>query len=214
MSYDGVLSVYNSRIIPALVEHSHIYAQNIGKVYCALHGPLIRTDDHQMFIIDLKVINRCYHGFQKLIRRHEVVKSGQRDSILHTRIMGVKSNDIGDTHLYQLLKGQGTVQRFSFCSFVLTALIKKRHDHIDPVGFSGGSSNDPFEILIMVIRRHMVGMTADLVCQAVVAYIYHNKHIRSPDRFTDNAFGFSGAKAWTVTVDEKALLRIPPEIQT
>ena len=191
MSYNGILSIYDGRVIPAFVEHSHIYAQDIGKVYCPLHGTFIRTDDHQMFIVDLEIVDRCYHGLQKLIRRHEVVESGQRDGILHTRIMSVKSNDIGNAHLHQLLKSQGTVQRFSFCSFVLTAFIKERHDHIDPVGFSGGGGNNPLQILIMIVRGHMIGMTADLVCQAVVAYVYHNKHIRSPDRFADNAFGFS-----------------------
>ena len=33
VSYDRVLAVYNGGIITSLVEHTHIYAKNIGEVY-------------------------------------------------------------------------------------------------------------------------------------------------------------------------------------
>ena len=51
MGHDGVLSVDYSGIVAALVEHTHLYAENVGEVDCSVHGSLVRADDHQMFLI-------------------------------------------------------------------------------------------------------------------------------------------------------------------
>ena len=75
-----------------------------------------------------------------------------------------------------------TVERFSSGTFMLSALIKERHDNIDTTCLSSCSSNDSFKILIMVIRGHMVYMTIYSVGKAIIAYIGHNEQICSTDR--------------------------------
>ena len=96
--------------------------------------------------------------------------------------MGIERNDIGNTHCIQFFKGKCTVERFSSGTFMLSALIKERHDNIDTTCLSSCSSNDSFKILIMVIRGHMVYMTIYSVGKAIIAYIGHNEQICSTDR--------------------------------
>ena len=75
MSYDGVLAIYHCGIITSLIEHAHINAQNIGKIYGSGHSTLIRTDDHEMIIVNLEIVNVLYQSFQELIGWEKVVKT-------------------------------------------------------------------------------------------------------------------------------------------
>ncbi len=79
----------------------------------------------------------------------------------------------------QFLQSQGTVQGFPFAALVLASLIEKRHDHIDTVRFSVGCGNDTLQILIVVVRRHMIFVTADRVGQAVVQHIGKDEKIHA-----------------------------------
>ena len=51
MGDDGVLAVYHGGVIAALVEHTHVDAQDVGKVNGAVHGAFIRADDHQVVLV-------------------------------------------------------------------------------------------------------------------------------------------------------------------
>src|SRR5699024_4073455 len=51
MGDDGVLAVYHGGVIPAFVEHTHVDAQNVGKVNGAVHGAFIRAYDHQVLLV-------------------------------------------------------------------------------------------------------------------------------------------------------------------
>ena len=95
-----------------------------------MHRTLVRADDHEMILVNLQVRLRFQKRFDKLIRRIEVVKAFQRNRVLHTRVMGIKSDDVGYSHVNQFLQCLGTVQRFAFGTFVLAAFVKKRHDDI------------------------------------------------------------------------------------
>ena len=53
----------------------HINAQNIGKIYGSGHSTLIRTDDHEMIIVNLEIVNVLYQRFQELIGWEKVVKT-------------------------------------------------------------------------------------------------------------------------------------------
>ena len=75
MGHDGVPAVNNGRVVPAFVEHTHIHTQNIGEVNRALHSTLIRADDHQVLVVDLKVVNGSTQCLQELIGGHKIVKS-------------------------------------------------------------------------------------------------------------------------------------------
>ena len=63
MGNDRVLSVDNGRVITSLVEHTHVNAENIGKINSTSHSSFIRADDHQMIVIDHKVRYGIYQCF-------------------------------------------------------------------------------------------------------------------------------------------------------
>ena len=208
MSNDRVLAVYDGRIITTFVEHTHINTKNIGEIYGSCHSTFIRADDHQMFIVDLQIRYGTKQRFQELISRHEIIKTGQRNRILYTRIMSVKSDDVGNTHVNQLLQSHCTVQRLTFAAFMLSSFIQERHNNIDTMRFSGSSSDDTFQILEMIIRRHMILITAYLISNTVVGDIAKNEKIHSTDRFVDDTFCFTGTETRAVTVDQVRFLRV------
>lgn len=70
---------------------------------------------------------------------------------MHTRVVGIKGENIADTHIDQFFQSEGTVKRLSLCALMLAAFIEEWHDHIDAVRLSGSCGNDTFQILIMVI---------------------------------------------------------------
>ena len=86
---------------------------------------------------------------------------------------------------------------------MLAAFIQERHDHIDPVSLACGSGNDPLQILIMVVRRHMVYMAADGVCLAVIRDIHHDKEVCAADGFFDVAFAFAGSETNAFTFNKE-----------
>ena len=59
---------------------------------------------------------------------------------------------VGNTHVHQLLQSKCAVERLTFGALMLSSFINERHDYVDPVCFSRCSSDDTFQILIMVIR--------------------------------------------------------------
>ena len=109
MCDNRVLAVYDRRIITALVEHSHIYAENIGKIYGAVHSALIRAYDHKVLFVHKKIRLGSEKRLHKLIRGIEAVKSVKRDGILYPGVVCVEGNNVVDAHIYQFLEGKGTV---------------------------------------------------------------------------------------------------------
>ena len=182
MGDDGVLAVYHGGVIPAFVEHTHVDAQNIGKVNGAVHGAFIRAYDHQVLLVHGKIRFRPQKSLHELIRGIKIVKPVEGDGILDPWVVGVKGDDVADTHIHQFLQRQGAVQRLPLGPFVLSALIQEGHDHIQPVGLAVGGGDDPFKILIMIVRGHMVHMSVNGVGKAVVAHIHHEKQVFSADR--------------------------------
>jgi len=208
MSNDRVFTIYNGRIITTFVEHTHINTKNIGEIYSSCHSTFIRADDHQMFVVDLQIRYGTKQRFQELISRHEIIKTGQRNCILYTRIMSVESDNIGNTHTNQLLQSHCTVQRFTFAAFMLSSFIQERHNNVDTVSFSCSSSDDTFQILEMIIRRHMIFITIYFISDTVVGDIAKNEKIHSTDRFVDDTFCFTGTETRAVTVNKERFLCI------
>ena len=110
--------------------------------------------------------------------------------------MGIKGDDVVNAHLYQLLQSECAVQGFPCGALVLAAFIKERHDNGNSSCFTADSSDDTLQILIMIVRRHMVFMTAEGIGLAVVGYVNQQIQIRTADRFQNNALGFAGTKTW------------------
>ena len=152
MCDDRIFAVYDDGIISSFVKHSHVHSEYIGKVDGSVHRSFVRTDDHEMLLVRNEIRYRAKESFHELIGRIETVKTAQWDGVLHARVMGVKSDDIGNSHGCQFLQGKRTVKRFPFGTLVLSALIKKRHDHIDTMSLPGGGGDDPLQILIVIIR--------------------------------------------------------------
>ena len=96
----------------------------------------------------------------------------QRNCILYTRIVSIESDDVVYTHAYQLLQCQRTVQRLTGRSLVLTALVQERHDDRDTTGLTTDCCDDTLQILIVIIGRHMILITAQGISHGVVQYIY------------------------------------------
>ena len=75
MSNDRVLSVYDCGIVTAFIEHTHVYAKDIGEVNGSGHCSFVRADDHQVIIVNAEIRNPFDQRFQELISREKVVKS-------------------------------------------------------------------------------------------------------------------------------------------
>ena len=116
--------------------------------------------------------------------------------------MGIKGNDIAYAHLHKLFQRKGAVKRFPLRLFVLPALIQEWHDNIDAVRFAGGGGDDSFQILVVVIRRHMVQVAVHRVSEAVIADIDHKEQILAPYGFSDNSFRFACAETGTFTFNQ------------
>ena len=200
MGNNRIASIDDLRIIAPLVEHTHIQIQHVGQIDRALGGSLVRADRHHVVAVDLQILEVAQKPFDKLVCGANRFKAIQRDGILHPWIMGVKSNDIVYAHPHQFLKRQGAVQGFPAASLVLAAFIQERHDHVKTAGLSADSGDDTLQILIMIVRGHVILMSCQRVSQAVIADVYHQIDIHSPDRVIDNAFGFAGAKTGDLCV--------------
>jgi hypothetical protein len=74
--------------------------------------------------------------------------------------MGVKGDDVVNSHAHHFLQRQCAVKRFPGSALVLPAFIEIRHDYGDSSGLSAHGGNNPLEILVVVIRRHMIFVSA------------------------------------------------------
>ena len=45
---NGIASVYNTGVIPSLVEHTHIKTEHVGIIDSSAHSTFIRADDHHV----------------------------------------------------------------------------------------------------------------------------------------------------------------------
>ena len=123
MGYYGVGAVHDSGIVTALIEHTHIQAQDICHIDSAVHSALIGADDHGIVFVDLQCGNCAEQTLYKLVYRLYSLKAFQGDGILYPGIMGIKGDDVVNTHAHKLLERQCTVQGFTSGALVLTALI-------------------------------------------------------------------------------------------
>ena len=74
-------------------------------------------------------------------------------------------------------------------------------------------TDDTLQILKMVVWRHMVGKTADVVGQAVVGHINHREDIGSADRFIDHCFCLAASKTRAFQVQQIGINVITAVIQ-
>lgn len=117
------------------------------------------------------------------------------NGILNPRVVSVKGNNIFHAHRHQFLESQSAVQRFTAGTLVLAALVEEGHDYGNAPGLASHSRDEAFQILKVVIGRHVVFVAAERVGEGVIAHVHQNIQIVSPDRFIDNAFCLPGTEA-------------------
>ena len=83
---------------------------------------------------------------------------------------------------------------------MLAAFVKEWHNYIYTVCLSCRSGDNTLQILIVIIRWHMIDMSVYCVCQAVVADIHHNKEIFSADTFAKHSLCFPRTKTWATVL--------------
>ena len=120
--------------------------------------------------------------------------------------MGIEGNDVLNTHALQLLQSNRAVQAFPGNTPVLPAAVQTGHDNRHTVGSACHCLNQPLQVRKVVIRRHMVFLTEQIIGQAVVAGVYDEENIVSPDRLLDEALCVAALKAGAVTVNDKRVL--------
>ena len=186
MGNDRVASVNDGRVVAAFVEHTHVNTEVVCHVDSTAHTALIRADDHQMILVELHIRCIAQGVFDELVSRLDGFKSMQRNRVLDTRVVSVEGDDVFYAHSSQLLQTKCAVERLSSRSLVLAALIQEWHNDIDSAGFSTDGCDDTLQILEVVVRRHVVGVAAQRIGQAVVADIEQNVDIVTADRFVDD----------------------------
>ena len=108
--------------------------------------------------------------------------------------MRIECDDIFNTEVHELLKNICTVKRLASASNLLSAFIQVGHDHVNAVGFSACSSDDTLQILIVIIGRHDIFKTGDVIGHVVVADIDENVQIVASDCLTYASLSFTGAE--------------------
>ena len=91
---------------------------------------------------------------------------------------------------------------------MLSAFIEERHDDVDTSGFAVASGDDTLQILVVVIRRHVVGIAVHVVSNTMIAYIGENEQILTADGLADLRFGFTASETGHIHVYEIVALDI------
>ena len=152
MRDDRIASVDDRRVVASLIEHAHVDAENISHIDRASHASLVRADGHEVVLVDLDILLIAKNVLDELICRAHRFKAGERDSVLNTRIVRVKCDNVLNAEGLEFLQDVGTVERFASASDLLPSFVKIRHDDVDPVGFSARGCDDALEILKMIVR--------------------------------------------------------------
>ena len=87
-------------------------------------------------------------------------------------------------------------------AFVLAALVEIGHDHIDAAGFSAHGCDHPLQVLEMVVWGHDIFVTAHIISEAIIAYVYHDIEVVAADGFADGPLGLAGAETGDLGADD------------
>ena len=54
-------------VVKTAVVHTHVHTKDVGKIDGSAHASLVRADDHEMVIVNMKSFHIVEEGFYKLI---------------------------------------------------------------------------------------------------------------------------------------------------
>ncbi len=143
MCNNRVFAVYNGGVVTAFIEHAGIYAENVCKIYGPVKRPLVGTDDDGVVLVNNQILFHAQKRTDKLVGRRKIVKALYGHRILHSGVMGVECDKVGDTHIHQFLYGISAVQGFTAVSLVLPSFVEKGHDDIDTVRLAVYGGDNP-----------------------------------------------------------------------
>jgi hypothetical protein len=109
--------------------------------------------------------------------------------------VGVKSDEILDPEVAELLVHDGGVQGLTAASLVLASLVKEGHDNIDPVGLAVDGGDHSLEILEMIVGRHVIGKAVHLICDGVIGDIHEDVDILASGGILKHSLAFAGGEA-------------------
>ena len=75
---------------------------------------------------------------------------------------------------------------------MLASFVKERHDDVDSAGFTGAGKNNTLEILVVIVRAHVVFLTEHLIGAGKIGYITDDEKVMTTDRTLDNGLTFTG----------------------
>ena len=192
MGDDWIMSVYDGGVVSSLVEHAQIHSQYGGIVHVTMHGALIRADHHETILVVFQIGENGLQFLQDLVIGDDIIESHQRYGVLYHGLVCVEGQQVGDAHVLEFLQHDGTVQGLAEAALVLTSAIQDRHDDGDTVSLASYGLDDPLQILIMIVRRHMILIAKQVVGAPVIAYIYEDVQVSSTYGLIDDALGIAG----------------------
>ena len=125
----------------------------------------------------------------------------KRNGVLYSGVMRIEGNDVVYAERSKLLKGKCTVQGFSCGTLMLSSFIKEGHDYVDSSCFSADCGNDTLNILEMIVRGHVIGMSANGIGFVVVADINQNVDVGATYGFVNRTFGFAGSETGKLGIE-------------
>ena len=117
--------------------------------------------------------------------------------------MCVESQNVGNAHLLKLLQHVCAVQRLAVAAAVLTAAVKQRHHNVNAVCLTTCRLNETLQILIMVIRGHVVLVAEVVVGQAIIAYVYNKEQVIAAHGRLDKALAVAGRETRAAVFDDE-----------
>ena len=205
VGHDGIAAVDDAGIIPPLIEHAQVHAQDGGIIHVAVHGAFIRADHHELCLICADIGEAVEHGLQHLVMGHEIVKIHEGDGIFHPAVMRVKGDDALYAHFLQDLKGAGAVQTLPGGAPVLPRAVELGGDDSDALCLAAYGLDAAEQIHEMVVRAHVVHHAEHFIGAVVVAHVRQDKNIHAPDAFLQHALGVPGGETGKIYGNHEAV---------
>ena len=139
-----------------------------------------------------------------------VIKSGERNCVLHSGIVCIKGEDVGNTHIGQLLQHHGAVQRLSGASLVLSALVQHGHDYVDTSCLAADGADDSLQIGKMIVGTHGNGLTVHLIGDAVIEHVANNEYVSAAHSIVKQTLTLAASETGTFRSDREALIGAVP----
>ena len=198
MGNDGVAAVHHAGVVAALVEHTQVAAQHAGEVHITVHSALVRADHGELLLVEGQGGVLLQQALEHLIGGHGVIEAHQGHCVLHAGVVCVKGDDVAHAHGLQLLQGHSAVQALAHHAAVLTAAVQAGHDDGNAVCLTGHSLDQTLQVCKVIVRGHVVLVVEQLVGDAVIARVHHDKDIVAADRLLDQTLGVAALEAGAV----------------